>query len=68
MEKTSDLPHNMTMNDPSKAFADINHDILVKKLDFYGMRGIVKNWTVNYLSNRKQYVDLENNKSSIQYI
>jgi len=25
-----------------------------------------KKWIVNYLSNRKQYVDLENNKSSMQ--
>ena len=46
----------------------INLDILVKKLDFYGIRGIVKEWIVNDQLNKKLYVDLENNKSTMQKI
>jgi len=54
--------------DLSKAFDVINHDVFVEKVDFYGICGIVKKWIVNYLSNRKQYVNLENNKCSMQKI
>jgi len=64
-------PHKYTISifcDLSKAFDVISHDILAKKLDFYGIRGIVKKWILNYLSNRKQFVDFDNNKSSVQKI
>jgi hypothetical protein len=54
--------------DLSKAFDVISHDILVKKLDFCGIRGIVKKWILNYLSNRKQFVEFDNNKSIVQKI
>ena len=54
--------------DLSKAFDIINHDIFVKKLELYDTGGIVKKSIVSYLSNKKQYVDLEYNKSSMQMI
>ena len=54
--------------DLSKAFDVINHNILFNKLEFYGVRGIVKDWLVSYLSNRTQFVEIENNKSSISAI
>ena len=49
--------------DFSKAFDTVNHEILLTKLEFYGMRGIVKDWFTSYLSNRKQLVSLGNTQS-----
>ena len=42
--------------DLSKAFDTVNHDILLKKLDFYGIRGNTQKWLRSYLGNRKQYI------------
>ena len=49
--------------DLSKSFDVINHNILMKKLEFYGIRGIAKEWIINYLSDRTQYVDFDNHSS-----
>ena len=42
--------------DLSKAFDTINHKILIKKLEHYGVRGISMKWFENHLSGRKQVV------------
>ena len=42
--------------------------ILLSKLDTYGIRGIPLNWFQSYLSNRKQYVELDGVKSPNQTI
>ena len=34
----------------------INHKILIRKMEHYGIRGIAKKWFENYLCNRKQLV------------
>ena len=49
--------------DLSKAFDVIKHNILINKLEHYGITGIVKTWMVNYLTNRRQFVEFGGEKS-----
>ena len=49
--------------DLSKAFDTISHDILIKKMENIGIRGIANKWFKSYLSNRTQYMDIFNIKS-----
>ena len=54
--------------DLSKAFDTVNHGILLKKLEFYGIRGLPKAWFSSYLSNRKQFVSIGNTTSDFRSI
>ena len=46
-----------TFIDLSKAFDAVDHSILVKKLEHYGIKGRSLSWFQNYLSNRQQYIE-----------
>ena len=49
--------------DFAKAFDTINHDILLEKLKYYGIRDLPLNWFKSYLSCRYQCVKINNAKS-----
>lgn len=54
--------------DISKAFETVNYEMLLQKLEFYGIRGIAKKWFEYYLSNSRQNVNLGNTKSDFLQI
>ena len=51
-------------NDLKKAFDTINHDILLTKMNNYGVRGLPLEWLRSYVHNRSQYVSYNNSESS----
>ena len=44
--------------DLSKAFDVINHEIVLKKMNNYRIRGIAHDWYEMYLSDRQQFVEV----------
>jgi hypothetical protein len=44
--------------DTEKAFDCVNHDILLHKLEIYGVRGTTRELFLQFLSNRHQRVNL----------
>ena len=53
--------------DLSKAFDMINHGMLIKKLEYYGIRGKVLEWFKSYLYQRRQYVEYKGVQSEIKH-
>ena len=49
--------------DLSKAFDTLEHGILLSKLQYYGVNGTALKLLTSYLSNRQQFVQIEDNKS-----
>ena len=51
-----------------KAFDTINHDILDYKMIASGISGNLHNWKMNYPTGRKQYVEINGQKSELLII
>ena len=54
--------------DLQKALDTANHEILLIKLDSYGIRGLANNWLKSFLENRKQYINLPGHSSSVKTV
>ena len=51
--------------DFQKAFDTVDYYMLLKKLEYCGVRGISNKWFTSYLSNRKQFVSINGDKSNL---
>ena len=54
--------------DLQKAFDSVDHAILLKKLEIYGIRGLPNKWFQSYLMDRKQFVEIQGERSSLSDI
>jgi hypothetical protein len=52
--------------DLQKCFDVFDREILLRKMDFYGIRGIALEWFKDYFTDRSQFVDLNGNFSSVK--
>ena len=55
-------------SDLSEAFDTLDHNVLLSKLNFYGIKVTALDWLKSYLTNRIQYVDCNGISSSIREI
>ena len=54
--------------DLKKAFDTVNHSILLRKLQYYGIRGAACNLFASFLTNRFQFVCISNVRSNFMLI
>lgn len=58
----------LTLCDLTKAFDCISHDLLIAKLQHYGIRGESLNLIRSYLKNRRQIVNISNKLSDVRHV
>ena len=51
-----------------KVFDTVDHNLLLRKLSHYGIRGTSLQWFTAYPTNRKQYVRINTKKSKLASI
>ena len=56
----------MVSTDLSSAFDTVNHRILIKKLEYYRIKGRILKLLESYLSRRYQYTEVDNIQSKIE--
>ena len=54
--------------DIKRSFDTINHNILIDKLEHYGVRGTANKWIMNYLNGRQRYVQIDNVHSGFKKV
>ena len=59
----NDIPTDVAFMDFRKAFDAVPHQRLLYKLQKYGVKGHIHSWITNFLSDRTQYVKINNSSS-----
>ena len=60
--------HGLLMLDFKKAFDTVDHEILLQKLQWYGIKGVASDLIKKFLCNRDQYVSVNNVTSSLKKV
>ena len=58
----------LVMLDYSEAFDTVNHTKLIEKMQKLGFSSKFIKWCYNYLTNRRQFVQIDDKKSEIGYV
>ena len=67
-EQSNPCLHGIIMDLKTMMMMMLSHEILLLKLEHYGIRGSILQWFKSYLWNRKQYVYLNGSTSSLRNI